>query len=264
MLDLDRNFDETGLGFSKFSKFLTQAHEHDIVRIRRNEAGNFVVRLPRSHRARGADAASAGSPEESGTPAGADGAASGAPTVAAGTPGAAAEAGEGDSGSGAVDEAAPAESAETTASPSAKKGGRRTPRSPRQRMWRQSQRARERGRDERAGEDGRADPKPAFDPARLGLPTDSSAVQRYLANRYRGVGEKTAERLIEAFGDRVFHVLHDSLDKVNGVLPRNRAAKLAEAWQDDFSRRSRAESKADRQATATARRTRLGRRRGSS
>ncbi|MYH49297.1 MAG: hypothetical protein F4151_07135 [Gammaproteobacteria bacterium] len=131
-------------------------------------------------------------------------------------------------------------------------------------MWRQSQRARERDRDERAGEDGRADAKPAFDPARLGLPTDASAVQRYLANRYRGVGEKTAERLIEAFGDRVFHVLHDSPDKVNGVLPRNRVAKLAEAWQDDFSRRSRAESKADRQATATARRTRLGRRRGSS
>ncbi|MXY31462.1 MAG: NYN domain-containing protein [Gammaproteobacteria bacterium] len=265
MLDLDRNFDETGLGFSKFSKFLTQAHEHDIVRIRRNEAGNFVVRLPRSHRARGGDASSAGSREESGTPAGADGAASGlSPTAAAGAPAAAPEAGAGDSASAVVDEAAPAESAEATASPAPKKGGRRTPRSPRQRMWRQSQRARERDRDERAGEDERADTKPAFDPARLGLPTDSSAVQRYLANRYRGVGEKTAERLIEAFGDRVFHVLHDSLDKVNGVLPRNRAAKLAEAWQDDFSRRSRAESKADRQATATARRTRLGRRRGSS
>ncbi len=265
MLDLDRKFDETGLGFSKFSKFLTQAHEHDIVRIRRNEAGNFVVRLPRSHRARRGDAASAGSREESATPAGADGAASGAsPTAAAGTPRAAPEAGEGDAASAAVDEAAPAEPAEAAASPSEKKGGRRTPRSPRQRMWRQSQRARERDRDERAAEDGRADAKPAFDPARLGLPTDSSAVQRYLANRYRGVGEKTAERLIEAFGDRVFHVLHDSLDKVNGVLPRNRAAKLAEAWQDDFSRRSRAEAKADRQATATARRTRLGRRRGSS
>ena len=95
MLDLDRKFDETGLGFSKFSKFLTQAHEHDIVRIRRNEAGNFVVRLPRSHRAPAADASSAGSREESGTPAGADGAASGAsPTAAAGTPRAAPEAGE--------------------------------------------------------------------------------------------------------------------------------------------------------------------------
>ncbi len=265
MLDLDRNFDETGLGFSKFSKFLTQAHEHDVVRIRRNEAGNFVVRLPRSDRAHRDDAASKGSREESGTPSGADGAASGAsPTAAAGTPGVAPEVTEEDSASAAVDDAASAESTAAAASPAAKKGGRRTPRSPRQRMWRQSQRARERDRDESAGEDGRADAKPAFDPARLGLPTDASAVQRYLANRYRGVGAKTAERLIAAFGERVFHVLHDSVDKVDGVLPRNRAAKLVEAWQDDFARRSRAESKADRQATATARRTRLGRRRGSS
>ncbi len=265
MLDLDRSFDETGLGFSKFSKFLTQAHEHDVVRIRRNEAGNFVVRLPRSDRARRDDAASTGSREVSGSPAEADGAASGAsPTAAAGTPGAAPEVTEGDSVSTAVDDAASAQSTTAAASPAAKKGGRRTPRSPRQRMWRQSQRARERDREESAVEDGRADAKPAFDPARLGLPTDASALQRYLANRYRGVGEKTAERLIAAFGDRVFHVLHDSVDKVDGVLPRNRAAKLVEAWQDDFSRRSRAESKADRQATATARRTRLGRRRGSS
>lgn len=265
MLDLDRNFDETGLGFSKFSKFLTQAHEHDVVRIRRNEAGNFVVRLPRSDRARRDAAASTGSREVSGTPSEADGAASGAsPTAAAGTPDAAPEVAEGDSASAGVEDAASAESTATAASPAAKKGGRRTPRSPRQRMWRQSQRAREQDRDESAGEDGRADTKPPFDPARLGLPTEASAVQRYLANRYRGVGEKTAERLIAAFGDRVFHVLHDSVDKVDGVLPRNRVAKLVEAWQDDFARRSKAESKADRQATATARRTSLGRRRGSS
>ena len=267
MLDLDRSFDETGLGFSKFSKFLTQAHEHEIVRIRRNEAGNFVVRLPRSDRARREDAASAGSGEMSGTPAGPDGEASGAsPAAAAGTPSAAPEAAEGDSASAAADEAASAESA-ATASPAAKKGGRRTPRSPRQRMWRQRQRARERDRDESADGDQRADTKPAFDPARLGLPTDASAVQRYLANRYRGVGEKTAERLIAAFGDRVFHVLHDSMDKVDGVLPRSRAAKVAEAWQEDFVRRSKAdpaEEKAAKQATAKARRTRLGRRRGSS
>ena len=268
MLDLDRSFDEAGLGFSKFSKFLTQAHEHDVVRIRRNEAGNFVVRLPRSDRTRRDDDASAGSGEARGTPAGPDGEASGAsPTAASSTPGAASEAAEGDAASAALDEAASLESAATTASPAAKKGGPRTPRSPRQRMWRQSRRARERDREERADEDGRADAKPAFDPARLGLPTDASAVRRYLANRYRGVGEKTAERLIAAFGDRVFHVLHDSLDKVDGVLPRNRAAQLVEAWQEDFARRSKpdpAAEKAARQAAATARRTRLGRRRGSS
>lgn len=264
MLDLDRSFDEAGLGFSKFSKFLTQAHEHEVVRIRRNEAGNFVVRLPRSERARRDDAASAVSGEVGGTSTGpAERAAGPTPAAADGSRGTAPEEAKADSATAAVDEAASAEPA-AAESPAAKKGGRRTPRSPRQRMWRQSQRARERDRKERAGEDGRADAKPEFDPARLGLPTDASAVQRYLANRYRGVGQKTAERLIEAFGDRVFHVLHDSLDKVEGVLPRNRTAKLVEAWEEDFARRSRAEERAGKQAAATARRTRLGRRRGSS
>ena len=267
MLDLDRSFDEAGLGFSKFSKFLTQAHEHEVVRIRRNEAGNFVVRLPRSDRARKDDAVSAAAAGMSGTPAGSkEGAPDGSAAAASRSRGAASEAGEDGSPSAEVQEAASSEPAAAAEAPAAKKGGR-TPRSPRLRMWRQSRRAREREREERADEDGRADTQPAFDPGRLGLPTEASAVQRYLANRYRGVGEKTAERLIEAFGDRVFHVLHDSRDKVDGVLPRNRAAKLVEAWQEDFARRSRvdpAEEKAAKQATAAARRTRLGRRRGSS
>ena len=262
MLDLERSFDEAALGFSKFSKFLSQAHEHEVVRIRRNEAGNFVVRLPRSDRRRRDDAGSAESAAGASS-AGPDVVASAAPATASGSPGAAPEAGKRDPAPAAADGTASAEPA-AAESAASKKGGRRTPRSPRQRMWRQNQRARERDREERAGGDGRPDAKPAFDPARLGLPTGTSAVRRYLANRYRGVGEKTAERLIDAFGDRVFHVLHDSLDKVEGVLPRNRTAKLVDAWREDFARRSKAESAEEKQAAATARRTRLGRRRGSS
>ena len=267
MLDFDRSFDEAGLGFSKFSKFLTQAHEHEVVRIRRNEAGNFVVRLPRSDRARQDDAASAVSAGTSAAPAGSkEPAPDGSAAAASGSSGAVSDAGQDDSPSAEVAEAKASGPTATGESPAAKKGGR-TPRSPRLRMWRQSQRAREREQEERADEDERAEVKPAFDPARLGLPTEASAVQRYLANRYRGVGEKTAGRLIEAFGDRVFHVLHDSRDKVKGVLPQSRAAKVVEAWQEDFGRRSKAEpaeEKAARQAAAAARRTRLGRRRGSS
>ena len=264
MLDIDRSFDEAGLGFSKFSKFLTQAHEHEVVRIRRNEAGNFVVRLPRSDRAPRDAAASAGSREAGVRSAGPDGEASGAtPAASSSAPGAASDAPEGDPASAEAEEAASPPPPPAAESRPEKKGAR-SPRSPRLRMWRQSQRARERDREEHAGDDGRQDAKAAFDPARLGLPTETSAVRRYLAHRYRGVGEKTAERLIDAFGDRVFHVLHDSRDKVDGVLPRNRAAKLVEAWDEDFTRRSKAESKTDGQATATARRTRLGRRRGSS
>ena len=81
------------------------------------------------------------------------------------------------------------------------------------------------------------------------------------------MGEKTAERLIEAFGDRIFHVLHDSMEKVETVVPRNRAAKIEEAWREDFTRRSKAEpvkARTAEPAAAPARRTRLGRRRGSS
>ena len=257
MLDIDRSFDEAGLGFSKFSKFLTQAHEHEVVRIRRNEAGNFVVRLPRSSRVKAKEAA-AEAPGRGGTP--------GDPSAPA--PEARAETGpEEEAAASAGDREAESPGPDTGGtSPVSKKEGR-SPRSPRQRMWRQSQRARASGKEERAGKDGRADAKPVFDPARLGLPTDASAVRRYLANRYRGVGEKTAGRLIEAFGDRVFHVLHDSMEKVGTVVPRSRAAQIEEAWREDFTRRSKAEPEKARtgeKTAAPARRTRLGRRRGSS
>ena len=220
MLDLDRGFDEAELGFSKFSKFLTQAHEHEIVRIRRNEAGNFVVRLPRSDRARAgrvkpADTSSGKVGGPSGGPAAGaeDGVSSEAAVRASKSPGTAA--GEHDGVPEAPDASKPAAGQSETAAgfPAAPRGGGRTPRSPRQRMRRQSQRARQHEKDEK---DERAEAKPSFDPARLGLPTDAKAVRRYLANRYRGVGEKTAGRLIEAFGDRVFHVLHESFEKVEG------------------------------------------------
>ncbi len=259
MLDLDGSFDEAALGFGKFSKFLTQAHEHEAARIRRNEAGNFVVRLPRSDRARTDGAASSESARVRGAPIErVERASAGKPAVAAQSKGSVPDAEKADAEPAA---AAEVESAESN-SAQAPTGGRRAPRSPRQRMWRQSQRARE-----RVGEEGRADPAPAFDPALLGLPTDARAVERYLANRYGGVGRKTAERLIEAFGDRVFHVLHDSRGRVEDVLPPNRVAKLVEAWEEDFARRSKAaapEGNPGGQVVATVRRTRLGPRGGSS
>ena len=269
MLDLDRSFDEAGLGFSKFSKFLTQAHDHEVVRIRRNEAGNFVVRLPRVGRRKADEAAAPAAGRE---------APGGAAAVASDARAEGFKPAEGASGTTGAGEAASPGPEAGGQSPAPKKEGR-SPRSPRQRMWRQSQRARERDKDARADKDGRggkggradrdgrADAQPAFDPARLGLPTEASAVRRYLANRYRGVGEKTAERLIEAFGDRIFHVLHDSMEKVETVVPRNRAAKIEEAWREDFTRRSKAEpvkARTAEPAAAPARRTRLGRRRGSS
>ncbi len=81
-----------------------------------------------------------------------------------------------------------------------------------------------------------------FDALELGLPTDSGSVIRYLSNSYPGVGQKTAETLIDAFGaDRVFHGLHGQPDRVREMLGSGRRTdSLLEAWQKDFRRRSTA------------------------
>ena len=40
MLEANRSFDETELGFAKFSRFLAQAEEHGVVGLQRTDAGN--------------------------------------------------------------------------------------------------------------------------------------------------------------------------------------------------------------------------------
>lgn len=79
----------------------------------------------------------------------------------------------------------------------------------------------------------------AFDPDDLGLPTEEGAVIRYLSNSYQGVGQKTAEALIEEFGaDGVFNGLDAHADRVKELLGAGRRTELLlEAWQRDFSRR---------------------------
>ncbi|NIP78682.1 MAG: hypothetical protein GWM90_05540, partial [Gemmatimonadetes bacterium] len=82
----------------------------------------------------------------------------------------------------------------------------------------------------------------AFDADELGLPTDEGAVIRYLSNSYQGVGQKTAEALIEAFGaDRVFNGLNSHPGRVREVLGSGRRTEaLLEAWQRDYRRRTTA------------------------
>jgi uncharacterized protein (TIGR00288 family) len=76
----------------------------------------------------------------------------------------------------------------------------------------------------------------------LGLPTDRGAVIRYLSNSYQGVGQKTAEALIDAFGeDRVFQGLNDEPDRVREILGMGRRTEaLINAWQRDYRRRTTA------------------------
>jgi uncharacterized protein (TIGR00288 family) len=76
----------------------------------------------------------------------------------------------------------------------------------------------------------------------LGLPTDRGAVIRYLSNSYQGVGQKTAEALIDAFGeDGVFQGLNDQPERVKEILGAGRRTEgLLNAWQRDFRRRTSA------------------------
>ena len=76
-----------------------------------------------------------------------------------------------------------------------------------------------------------------FDARKLRLPTDPDAMRRYLANRYRGVGDKTAEVLVDRFGTDLFRVLLEEPKSIKGVIPPRRAEQLLEAWDSDYKRR---------------------------
>ena len=72
----------------------------------------------------------------------------------------------------------------------------------------------------------------------LGLPTDPDAILRYLTHRYRGVGEKTAETLVDEFGTRIFDTLQQDPDAIERVIPAKRAEQVLEAWRADYQRRT--------------------------
>jgi hypothetical protein len=76
-----------------------------------------------------------------------------------------------------------------------------------------------------------------FDLGELGLPTDPEAIVRYLTHRYRGVGDKTAELLVERFGAGLFGVLRDDPAAINDAVTPKRAEQVLEAWQIDYERR---------------------------
>jgi len=71
----------------------------------------------------------------------------------------------------------------------------------------------------------------------LGLPTDRDAQVSYLTNSYKGIGEKTAETIVDAFGERVFEVLNAEPEKIRALLSPARADQLLEAWEEDIQRR---------------------------
>ena len=83
----------------------------------------------------------------------------------------------------------------------------------------------------------------SYDAKALELPTTVASIKSYLANRYKGVGIKTAERLVDHFGAEVFKVLHDDPNRARKVLSRARADSVLDQWAIDYERRSKARTK---------------------
>jgi uncharacterized protein (TIGR00288 family) len=76
----------------------------------------------------------------------------------------------------------------------------------------------------------------------LGLPSDPGAIVRYLTHRYKGVGEKTAETLVETLGADIFRTMQEDPDRIATIVPPGRAEQVLEAWKSDFERRSGAKT----------------------
>ena len=73
----------------------------------------------------------------------------------------------------------------------------------------------------------------------LALPSDHGAIARYLAHRYKGVGEKTADTLVQALGSDLFRTMHENPEAIAGIIPKNRAEQVLEGWRADYERRAR-------------------------
>jgi uncharacterized protein (TIGR00288 family) len=323
MLAIQDNFDESELGFAKFSLFLKQADEHEVIELTRGDNGIYEVKVRKGADALPASDAGKTAPDRSRD------ARKEAPksTAAAPTP----DASEGSDGRrlrprlsarrrGSSDEPPPflegqavavsgsssskeveAAPAQADPAPSSEAGEGQQEKAP-------SRRGRTpRGRGSRAGAEagdaqepaaekaprggrgkakdapaagkpaGRAakpeekatakPSRPASDLPQLGLPSDAESIRQYLMNSYKGVGQKTADTLIEAHEDNLFEVMESQPDMIRSLLPAARAEKLLEQWVDDVARRrAEAHGPAGRpapEATPRRRSTGGGRRRGS-
>ena len=64
--------------------------------------------------------------------------------------------------------------------------------------------------------------KPAADVSKATTSGQEDMVER-MARGYQGVGRRTAERLVEEFGDRVLDVIDNEPGRIESVLPKGRA-----------------------------------------
>ena len=236
LLEANRDFDETELGFPKFSRFLSQAAEHGVILINKSANGNFEVSLPDV-------SPSASEPERELTP---------APELATeesivvhqeASP-------EPQSESGPIlIDVLPSETPSSGLRLGPRRGSTRRRGGDDAPLLFEGQVAATKAEPEKRGEpvaerasSSRRASTDDVDVTRLGLPSEPDAIVRYLTHRYKGVGEKTAESLVERFGADLFATLRDDPAAIGRVVPTNRAEQVLEAWRADYQRRVSSES----------------------
>jgi uncharacterized protein (TIGR00288 family) len=239
LLDLDADFDEAELGFAKFSRFLAQAADHSVIRLIPTDAGNYEVTLHdgggesevRPERKAQAGGREASAPTRTEEP---------APSEAAAEPAPAEAPAEATPSGPRLVEIDPSGMPETGLRLGPRRGSTRRRGDEQVPLVLEGQVAVAPGGN--GGSSGAAAAPSAqtggpFDAAALGLPTDPPAIVRYLTHRYRGVGEKTAESLVERFASDLFRVLRDDPDAISEAVTPKRAEQVLEAWRGDYERR---------------------------
>jgi len=64
--------------------------------------------------------------------------------------------------------------------------------------------------------------------------TGAGAVVEHMVKNYAGVGRKTAEAIVDAFGEGVFSVIDEQPDRLTSVLPEHRAQAVIEAREAEL------------------------------
>jgi uncharacterized protein (TIGR00288 family) len=245
MLELDPAFDEGELGFGKFSRFLRQAHDHEVVDLEKREEGTYQVSIrsvpivgggPRAEEREDMEGSSEErvSADSETTPVAKPSDESLPEEEFGKKPGARASTAKGlgprrgERRGRRSDEGPPPLLEGQVVAPAGTRAGAR-------KTATDSQPAKEVGSESGSGSSPSA---VELDPGKLGLPTDGSAIISYLTNSYKGVGKKTAESLVEAFGSDVFAVLKDEPERIDPIVSGKRADQLLEAWEADFNRRA--------------------------
>ena len=244
ILELHPTWNEPALGFSKFSRFLRQAHDAEVINLHKLDNGNYEVALPESLTTSSVDATETQLSEM--------------PRRGRGRerkPGRAGERERGRERERATESAQPTR--EEILPPAAAAAGPALSHSP---LRPRSSRGRP-----------RSDAPPPLLPGqtiapaaevKAAKPVDAEDIIARLT-AYKGVGRKTAEAAIEAFGaGNVFDVLRHEPDRVRDTLGARRAEPLITGLNADTSSLSENGASDGKARTRTGRKSPRGKRGG--